>query len=40
LDILGDTFLIHWINVKGENMEQRTKIIAENFEKYLRIVFE
>jgi multicomponent Na+:H+ antiporter subunit E len=40
LDILGDTFLIHWINVKGENMEQRTKLIAENFEKYLRITFE
>jgi len=40
LDILGDTFLIHWINVKGENLEERTKLIAGKFEKYLRIIFE
>jgi len=40
LDILGDTILVHWINVKGENLEERTKLIAGKFEKYLRIIFE
>ncbi len=40
LDILGDNLLIHWINVKTENIEGATKIIGEGFEKYLRIIFE
>jgi len=40
LDILGDTLLVHWINVKGKNMKERTKLIAWKFEKYLRIIFE
>ena len=40
LDILGDNLLIHWINVKTENIEETTKIIGEKFEKYLRIIFE
>jgi multicomponent Na+:H+ antiporter subunit E len=40
LDILGDTLLIHWINVKSENVDEATKIIGEKFEKYLRVVFE
>jgi multicomponent Na+:H+ antiporter subunit E len=40
LDILGDTLLVHWINVKGKNMKERTKLIAGKFEKYLRIIFE
>jgi multicomponent Na+:H+ antiporter subunit E len=40
LDILGDTLLIHWINVKGKNMKERTKLIASKFERYLRIIFE
>ena len=40
LDILGDTLLVHWINVKGKNMKERTKFIAWKFEKYLRIIFE
>jgi len=40
LDILGDNLLIHWINVKTENVDEATKIIGERFEKYLRIIFE
>lgn len=40
LDILGDNLLIHWINVKTENIEEATKIIGEKFEKYLRMIFE
>ncbi len=39
LDIVDDTFLIHWINVKTENVEEATKMIGERFEKYLRIIF-
>jgi multicomponent Na+:H+ antiporter subunit E len=40
LDILGDNLLIHWINVRTENVEEATKIIAGRFEKYLRVIFE
>ncbi len=40
LDILGDNLLIHWINVKTENIEEATKIIGETFEKYLKVIFE
>lgn len=39
LDILGDTLLIHWINVQTENTDEATKIIGEKFEKYLRVIF-
>jgi multicomponent Na+:H+ antiporter subunit E len=39
LDILGDTLLIHWINVQSENIDEATKIIGEKFEKYLRVIF-
>jgi len=40
LDILGDNLLIHWINVRTENIEEATKIIGEKFEKYLKAIFE
>ena len=40
LDIIGDTFLIHWINVKSESVNEATKIIGERFEKYLKVIFE
>jgi len=40
LDILGDNLLIHWINVKTEDMDEATRIIGERFERYLRIIFE
>lgn len=39
LDILGDTLLIHWINVQSENEDEATKIIGEKFEKYLKVIF-
>ncbi len=39
LDILGDTLLIHWINVQSEETEEATKIIGERFEKYLKVIF-
>lgn len=39
LDILGDTLLIHWINVQSKNTDEATKIIGEKFEKYLKVIF-
>ncbi len=40
LDIIGDNLLIHWINVKAEDIDETTKLIGEKFEKYLRVIFE
>jgi len=39
LDINDDTLLIHWINVRTENIDEATKAIGERFEKYLRVIF-
>ncbi len=39
LDVSGDTLLIHWINVRSDNIDEATKIIGEKFEKYLRVIF-
>ena len=39
LDILGDNLLIHWINVRSENVDESTQLIGERFEKYLRVIF-
>jgi len=39
LDIVDDTLLIHWINVRTENIAEATEIIGEKFEKYLRVIF-
>jgi multicomponent Na+:H+ antiporter subunit E len=39
LDIVDDKLLIHWINVKSENVDEATKIIGERFEKYLKMIF-
>ena len=40
LDIIGDKLLIHWINVKAEDMEEATRIIAGKFERHLKVIFE
>ncbi len=39
LDVIGDRILIHWINVKAEDIDETTRIIGERFEKYLKIIF-
>ncbi len=39
LDILRDKILVHWINVKTEDIDEATKIIGERFERYLRVIF-
>ncbi len=40
LDVVGDSLLIHWINVKTQEAERATELIGKRFEKYLRLVFE
>jgi multicomponent Na+:H+ antiporter subunit E len=40
LDIDEDRLLIHWINVKTDNIDEATKIIGGKFEKYLKIIFK
>jgi multicomponent Na+:H+ antiporter subunit E len=39
LDIIGDTYLIHWINVKSEDVDEATRIIGEKFERHLKKIF-
>lgn len=40
LDVIGDKLLIHWINVKAEDIDGATDKIVEKFEKYLKVIFE
>ena len=40
LDVVGDRLLIHWINVRTEDVEEASRLIGERFEKYLRVIFE
>jgi len=39
LDVLGDTFLIHWIYVRSEDPAEAAKRISMRFEKYLKVIF-
>jgi len=39
LDVIGDELLVHWINVKTEDIDEATNMIGQRFEKYLRIIF-
>ena len=39
LDVTDDKLLIHWINVKTEDIEGATSLVGEKFEKYLRPIF-
>ncbi len=36
LDIIDDIYLIHWINVESEDMEEASRLIAHKFEKYIK----
>ncbi|MGC9471060.1 MAG: Na+/H+ antiporter subunit E [Bacteroidales bacterium] len=40
LDIEDDRLLVHWINVRTDDVEEATRQIGERFEKYLRIIFQ
>jgi len=39
LDVIGDDLLVHWINVKSEDVDEATNMIGRRFEKYLKIIF-
>jgi multicomponent Na+:H+ antiporter subunit E len=39
LDIIGDELLVHWINVKTEDIDEATSLIGQRFERYLRVIF-
>jgi multicomponent Na+:H+ antiporter subunit E len=39
LDVIGDKLLVHWINVKSEDIDEATRMIGRRFEKYLRVIF-
>ena len=38
-DIIGDTLLVHWIDVKSEDTAEASRLIAGRFEKHLKAVF-
>ena len=41
VDLTDDGFLyVHWINVKSDDVEQATKLIAQRFEWFLQKIFE
>ncbi len=41
VDLTDDGFLyVHWINVKSDDVEQATKLIAQRFEWFLKRIFE
>ncbi len=41
VDLTDDGYLyIHWINVKSDDIEQATKLIAQRFEWFLQRIFE
>jgi multicomponent Na+:H+ antiporter subunit E len=40
LDVIGDKLLIHWINVKTEDIDAATKLVGGRFERYLKPIFE
>ncbi len=39
VDVKDDSFFIHWIDVKDENIEAATKEIVKKFEKYLEVIY-
>ncbi len=40
IEIVKDNLLIHWINVKTEDIDKATEIIGKRFEKYLKVIFK
>jgi multicomponent Na+:H+ antiporter subunit E len=40
LDVVGDRLLIHWINVRTEDLDEASRLIGQRFERYLRVIFE
>ena len=40
LDVKGDRYFIHWIDVKDESVEGASEGITKPFEKFLKVIFE
>ena len=40
IDTERGVLYVHWINVRAEDIESATKLIAERFEKILRKIFD
>jgi len=40
VDVIEDKLLIHWINVRAEDLDTATRLISGKFEKYLKTIFE
>lgn len=40
VDIDGEYLYVHWIDIKTEDIEEASKIIAGRFERFLRRIFE
>jgi multicomponent Na+:H+ antiporter subunit E len=40
LQVEGDTFYIHWINVDVDDVEKATEELVRKFEKYLEVLYD
>ncbi|HDZ35412.1 MAG TPA: Na+/H+ antiporter subunit E, partial [Thermococcus sp.] len=39
LEVDGDKYFIHWIDVKDDSVDGASKNITEPFEKFLKVIF-
>ncbi|MBL6946799.1 MAG: Na+/H+ antiporter subunit E [Rhodospirillales bacterium] len=39
VDVEGDEFFVHWVNVESEDADEATRQIVSGFERYLEIIF-
>ena len=39
VDVKDDVFYIHWINVRGQNIDEASDRLVKDFEKYLEVIF-
>jgi multicomponent Na+:H+ antiporter subunit E len=39
VEVIGDSFFIHWIDVKEDTVEAASKEIVKKFEKYLEVIY-
>jgi len=39
VDVVDDSFFIHWIDVKDEDIKVASREIVEKFEKYLEVIY-
>ena len=39
VDVKDDVFYIHWINVRGKNIDEASDRLVKDFEKYLEVIF-